>query len=181
MIGVTGRKYHGKDSVSRELALQGYKVLRFAGPLKAMLRAFYKSHDLDDYTIERKIEGDLKEFPCPLLRGKTPRFAMQTLGDEWGRQLIAVDLWTESMRVRLAATEKAVVPDCRYPNEADFLRSLGADIWRVNAGDRVSANEHSNHASETQVDSIAVDKEISNEGTLFELSTAVRAALSLPA
>lgn len=181
VIGVTGRKYHGKDSVSRELALLGYKVVRFAGPLKAMLRAFYKAHDLDDYTIERKIEGDLKEFPCPLLRGKTPRYAMQTLGDEWGRQLIADDLWVESLVTRAGAVQKAVVPDVRYPNEAAAIARLGGHIWRVDAGDRVPNNEHSNHASETHVDSITVDKEISNEGTLFELSTAVRAALSLPA
>lgn len=181
MIGITGRKYHGKDSVSRELALHGFAVVRFAGPLKAMLRAFYAEHGLDTVTIERKIEGDLKEHPCALLRGKTPRYAMQTLGDEWGRQLIADDLWVESLFTRATAVEKAVVPDVRYPNEAAAIARTGGSLWRVNAGGRVPDNEHSTHASETQVDSITVDLEILNEGTLFELSTAVRAALLVPA
>ena len=34
---------------------------------------------------EAHIEGALKEVPCELLGGKTPRYAMQTLGTEWGR------------------------------------------------------------------------------------------------
>lgn len=181
IIGITGRKYHGKDSVARELVAQGYAVVRFAGPLKAMLRAFYAEHGIDSQVIERKIEGDLKEHPCPLLRGKTPRYAMQTLGDEWGRQLIALDLWTESLAYRVEDKAKVVVPDVRYPNEGDTLARLNAQLWRVDAGDRVVANESSKHASEESVDTLAVHKEISNNGTLFELSVAVKAALSLPA
>lgn len=180
IIGITGRKYHGKDSVARELVTQGFTVKRFAGPLKAMLRAFYAEHGIDAHTIERKIEGDLKEHPCPLLRGKTPRYAMQTLGDEWGRQLIATDLWTESLAYRTEGADKVVVPDVRYPNEGDTLARLGAELWRVDASDRVKATEGSNHASETSVDTLAVHKEISNNGTLFELSAAVKTALSLP-
>lgn len=181
IIGITGRKYHGKDSVARELVAQGFLIVRFAGPLKAMLRAFYAEHGVDPRTIERKIEGDLKEHPCPLLRGKTPRYAMQTLGDEWGRQLISDDLWTESLVYRVEGKDKVAVPDVRYPNEGDTLARMDAELWRVDASDRVHNNDSSNHASETSVDTLAVHKEISNNGTLFELSAAVRAALSLPA
>lgn len=180
VIGVTGRKYHGKDSVARELISNGYAIVRFAGPLKAMLRAFYREHGVDEIIIERKIEGDLKEHPCPFLRGKTPRYAMQTLGDEWGRQLISDDLWTESLRYRLEPHDKAVVPDCRYPNEADLLKRAGARLWRVEANERVAPTAGSNHASETEVDHLPADVEISNNGTLYELSAAVKAALSLP-
>jgi hypothetical protein len=181
LIGITGRKYNGKDTVARELALNGYAVVRFAGPLKDMLRAFYKAHGVDDAVIERKIEGDLKEHPCPLLRGKTPRYAMQTLGDEWGRQLISDDLWVESLAYRVEGKPRVVVPDVRYANEADTIARLNGEVWRVDAGKRVPENESSGHASETEVDTLAVHKEIDNNGTLFELSHAVKAALSLPA
>lgn len=179
LIGVTGRKYHGKDTVARELVLKGYAIVRFAGPLKAMLRAFYVEHGIDAATIERKIEGDLKEQPCPLLRGKSPRYAMQTLGDEWGRQQIADDLWVESLLYRAENVEKAVVPDVRYPNEQQAIHRAGGEVWRVNAGNRVPNNDSSGHASE-QVEKLHVDKEIWNEGTPFELSATVKAALSLP-
>lgn len=181
IIGITGRKYHGKDSVARELTLQGFTVKRFAGPLKAMLRAFYIEHGVEPATIYRKIEGDLKEHPCSLLRGKTPRYAMQTLGTEWGRQLIADDLWTESLAHRAEGIDKVVVPDVRFPNEADTLARLDGELWRVDASGRVPETAGSDHSSETSVDSLAVHKEISNDGTLFELSVAVKAALSLPA
>lgn len=181
VVGVTGRKYHGKDAVSRELMLHGFTVVRFAKPLKDMLRAFYFAHGLNSIAVERKIEGDLKEHPCPLLRGKTPRYAMQTLGDEWGRQLIADDLWVESLRYRAEAVDKAVVPDVRYPNEAEAIAEMGGVLWRVNAGTRVPPNEHSHHASETAIDGLSVDVEIDNEGTLAQLAENVRDALNVPA
>lgn len=139
IIGVAGRKYHGKDSVARELVTLGYKVVRFAGPLKAMLRAFYAEHGIAPAEIERKIEGDLKEAPCPLLCGKTPRHAMQTLGEEWGRQLISSNLWVESLSYRAEASgaQKVVVPDVRYDNEAYIIEGLGGEVWRVVADEAV--------------------------------------------
>lgn len=181
VIGVTGKKYHGKDTVARELVCHGFAVVRFAGPLKAMIRAFYVEHGLDDVTIDRKLEGDLKETPCSFLAGKTPRYAMQTLGDEWGRQLIGRDLWIDSFSARAALHEKVVVPDTRYPNEAEAIHRLGGKVWRIDASERVAPNEFSSHASETEVDSLIVDREISNNGDLRELSAAVNAALAVSA
>lgn len=180
LVGITGRKYHGKDTVARELVLNGFSIVRFAGPLKDMLRAFYRAHDINENVIERKIEGDLKEHPCPLLRGKTPRYAMQTLGDEWGRQLISDDLWTESFAYRTEGKDKVVAPDVRYSNEVDAIAKLNGEVWRVDASGRVPDTAGSGHASETSVNSLTVNKEIDNNGTPFALSTAVKAALSLP-
>jgi hypothetical protein len=180
VIGVAGRKFHGKDTVSRELVLHGFSVVRFAGPLKAMLRAFYVEHGITAEVIERKIEGDLKEVPCPLLLGKTPRYAMQTLGHDWGRVLIAQDLWTESFNYRVGAVEKAVVPDTRYANEVETIKNLGGEVWRVEAKRRVPENEHSNHPSEVAIDTLSVDREIDNNGTPEELTNAIQAALALP-
>jgi hypothetical protein len=78
LIALTGYAGSGKSTLADILACEhGFTVVKFAGPLKAMLRAL----GLD----EREIEGDLKEQPCQLLAGHTPRRAMQTLGTEWGR------------------------------------------------------------------------------------------------
>lgn len=183
VIGIAGKKYHGKDSVARELVTLGYKVVRFAGPLKSMLRAFYTEHGIAPAEIERKIEGDLKEVPCPLLCGRTPRHAMQTLGEEWGRQLISRDLWVESLAYRAEASgaTKVVVPDVRYANEAATIEGIGGEVWRVAAAARVAPTAGSGHASEEAVDTLPVTKEIDNNGTLFELSRAVRAALQVDA
>lgn len=177
VIGITGRKRHGKDTVARELVLHGFTVLRFADPLKAMLRAFYGAHGLDVIEIERRIEGDLKEVPCIYLNGRTPRYAMQTLGTEWGRDLMDKNLWTDSLKRRAAQHEKVAVPDMRFNNEADAIAELGGKRMRVEARERVGITDQSNHSSETAIDALPVEVELSNNGTPFELSMAVRAAL----
>jgi hypothetical protein len=178
VIGITGRKRHGKDSVARELVLHGFTVIRFADPLKAMLRAFYGAHDMPPIEIERRVEGDLKEVPCIYLNGKTPRHAMQTLGTEWGRDLIDTNLWTDSLKRRAAQHDKVVVPDLRFTNECQAIADLGGKRIRVEANQRVGVTAQSNHSSETEIDKLPVEIEIDNNGTPFELSTAVRAALS---
>lgn len=181
VIGITGRKRHGKDTVARELVLHGFSVVRFADPLKAMLRAFYQVHGLGAVEIERRIEGDLKEVPCIYLNGKTPRYAMQTLGTEWGRDLIDKNLWTDSLQRRAVVYDKVAVPDVRFDNECEAVRDIGGKVFRVEARQRVGVTEQSNHSSETSIDTLPVDLEISNNGTAFELSAAVRAALGFSA
>ena len=74
-----------------------------------------------------QIDGSLKETPCDLLCGKTPRQAMQLLGTEWGRDLISPDFWVSawSAAVDRALTGGAigiVADDCRFLNEV-------AAIW----------------------------------------------------
>ena len=174
VFGITGRKQHGKDTVTRELVLKGYELLRFADPLKNMLRAFYETMEVPSADIERRIEGDLKEVPCIYLNGKTPRHAMQTLGTEWGRGLIHEDLWVDSRMRRAAGRSKVVISDVRFPNECATVKRLDGKIVRVDASKRVAFNEFSNHLSETQIDALPADVEIDNNGTRFELSCAVQ-------
>lgn len=177
VIGITGRKRHGKDTVARELTLKGFAIVRFADPLKNMIRAFYQTHEVSADIIERKIEGDLKEVPCDLLGGKTPRHAMQTLGTEWGRNLIDQNLWVDSLKSRVAHKAKVVVPDVRFGNECLAIHQIAGTVWRVDAKERVPPTEGASHSSETEIDRLAVDLEIPNNGTQFELTCAVGAAL----
>lgn len=179
LIGIAGKKGHGKDTVAAILAEQGFEVLRFADPLKAMLRAYYKTHCVSQQTIDRKIEGDLKEVPCSWLRGKTPRAAMQTLGTEWGRGCMAGDLWVRSLIDRYYVNgADVVVPDVRFHNECEAISSVGGTIILVDASSRVADNLHSNHVSEQSVSSLPSDIVINNGGTMFELREAVRIALT---
>lgn len=179
LIGVAGKKGHGKDTVARILCEQGFTLLRFADPLKAMLRAFYRNHHMLDTEIERRIEGDLKEIPCIFLRGKTPRHAMQTLGTEWGRGCVAGDLWVRSLIDRYyIGNEDVVVPDLRFVNEAHAIQDAGGRVIFVDASERVKDNEYSTHSSEQELGSLPRDTEINNNGTLFELKEAVRIALA---
>lgn len=128
IVAFTGPAGSGKSTATRHLIEQhGYTLVKFAGPLKDMMRAIGLS--------EREIEGDLKEKPSYLLCGKTPRHAMQTLGTEWGRDILGSDFWIRLWRARVeqAASEgkRVVVDDCRFPNEAKAIRQLGGDIYKL--------------------------------------------------
>lgn len=128
VIALTGLAGSGKSTASTYLVEKhGYQLVKFAGPLKDMLRAIGLS--------EAQIEGELKEEPCEWLQGATPRHAMQTLGTQWGRDCIGAGLWTElwvrRVQLILAAGGRVVVDDCRFPNEADEVRKLGGVVWQL--------------------------------------------------
>lgn len=126
IIGFTGRAGSGKTTAAVHLATKyGFQRVRFAGPLKAMLHAIGLNHDHTD--------GDLKEQPCEMLCGKTPRHAMQTLGQEWGRQLLGEDFWIRAWQVAVenAKSDFIVVEDVRYENEANAIHAMGGTVCRV--------------------------------------------------
>lgn len=133
VVAFTGPMGAGKSTAARLMCERlGYAPTKFAGPLKDMMRAFYATAGLEPVEAERRIEGDLKEAPDDLLEGRTPRHAMQTLGTEWGRELIAptlwISAWSRGAAVRIAAGERLVVDDARFENEAAAVRSLGGVV-----------------------------------------------------
>lgn len=139
VIALTGFAGSGKSTASKYLVEKhGYQLVKFAGPLKDMLRAIGLS--------EAQIEGELKEEPCEWLQGATPRHAMQTLGTQWGRACIGpsfwIELWVRRVNQVIATGGRVVVDDCRFPNEADEVRKLGGVVWRlVGRGGIASAHE----------------------------------------
>ena len=178
IVGITGKKFHGKDTTAGFFEEAGYASAKFAGPLKRMLFAYYESVGLDDdEQIIRRIEGDLKEVPDPYLAGRTPRYAMQTLGTAWGRELMAEDFWLQALGHSINGFDNVVVSDCRFPNEADYIRGLGGRIVKVVRED-MPDNESSAHASETEIDKIVPDAIIRNDGiSLQTLRRSVQALL----
>jgi hypothetical protein len=72
--------------------------------------------------IERRIEGDLKDVPDPLLGGRTPREGMVGIGYDWGRErmhpLIWTNAWRNSAQAALAIGVLGVLAeDVRDPKE----------------------------------------------------------------
>lgn len=157
LVGITGKAGSGKSTAAQVLLDAGWVRIKFADPLKDMLRAI----GLDD----RHIEGHLKEVPCDMLMGKTPRHAMQTLGTEWGRECIAPDFWVALARRRIALAMAAglnvVVDDVRFENEAQVIRELGGFVLGLERGDGAGL-----HVSEAGV---LPDIQHINDGTVAEL------------
>lgn len=118
----------GKSTAARHLIdNHGYTLVKFAAPLKGMMRMLGLT--------DEHIEGSLKEVPCPLLCGKTPRYAMQTIGTEWGRDIIGADLWANAWREIasdvLDQGGRVVCDDMRFANEESVVRQLGGVVVRL--------------------------------------------------
>lgn len=160
VIALTGLAGIGKSTASKYLVEKhGYQLVKLAGPLKDMLRAIGLS--------EAQIEGELKEEPCEWLQGATPRHAMQTLGTQWGRACIGpsfwIELWVRRVNQIIAFGGRVVVDDCRFPNEAAEVRSLGGVVWRlVGRGGIAGAHESEAGCGEA-------DLEISNIRAIADL------------
>jgi hypothetical protein len=169
LIALTGPKESGKSTIAKYLhETYGYARIRFADPLKDMLRVV----GLTDY----ELEGDGKALPCELLGGCTPRHAMQTLGTEWGRQQISREFWSEAWERRVDASpdDRVVAEDLRFPNEEFRARLKGGLIWRV---ERPGYGGDDSHVSETEMAHVRYDRLIANDGAIEDLLAKVRKEL----
>ena len=171
ILALSGLAGCGKSTAAAYLAERhGFARVRFAGPLKAMLRAFLAEAGTPAAEIERMIEGDRKQAPAPELAGRTPRYVMQTLGTEFGRDMIHPDLWTMAWTAGASAALAAgapgvVVEDCRFPNEVAAVRALGGRVVQIFRP--VGALDLDPHPSEGQA--LTVDATIANVGPLVDL------------
>jgi hypothetical protein len=148
----------------------GYTPLKFAGPIKEMLRAL----GLND----KHLEGELKELPSDLIGGQSPRHAMQTLGTEWGRMVMGrnfwADMWVHNATRILDEGRKVVVDDCRFPNELQSVLSLGGTSVGIR---RPNLNPVWAHVSEEHY--LGADYEIINDRDTEHLLTQLRKIINL--
>lgn len=136
LIAFAGPMYSGKTTAAKVLEREGFQRIRFAGPLKAMCLAFGLSRD--------QVDGGLKEVPADMICGKTPRFFMQRLGTEFGRELIGDDLWLRAFRHRVDTLPRdvpVVVDDARFPNEFAIIREMGGIVVYIDR-DGCKTGEH---------------------------------------
>ena len=175
VIGISGRAGSGKTTVAG--MIPGAVVLQLADPLYAALAAML---GLPESMLR---SPHYKEKPVPGL-GKSPRQMLQTLGTEWGRELVDRRVWIRLLERRIAALREAgvetvAVADVRFENEAAAIREMqGGEVWRVHrAGPATAAG----HSSEAGVTLLGHEVEIQNYGNLDTLRTRVLEALALPA
>jgi hypothetical protein len=138
IVGVVGFLGSGKGSLGDLLAEKyGYEKMAFADPVKdATAAAFSWPREM--------LEGDTKEsrewrekpdefwsekFGFPV----TPRWALQKMGTEAGRNVFHDTIWVSSFERRKTADKVAVV-DVRFPNEIDKIKELGGFVVRVVRG-----------------------------------------------
>lgn len=170
LIGFTGKAGSGKDTAANYLKMtQLLRSVAFADPIREAMRVF----GLNDAHFQHPHkEAVLPEF------GKSPRQMMQTLGTEWARECVHKDFWLILAGKKIDEYQKngyhVAVTDVRFENEAEFIRNRGGTIIHVVRPD-AATTPHA-HASEAGVKQLAEDYVITNDGTIADLNTAVKAA-----
>lgn len=184
IIGLTGCARSGKDTVAEMLlrtrAWPGpVERLSFAAPIKRFCREVFGW--TEEHTDGALKEAPLKDWTRPSGTPLTPRFAMQTLGTEWGRNCDP-DMWVkalliEAAKLRQTNTQLCIVTDVRFVNEAAALRGAGGEIWRIAREVPVMT-----HPSESEIWSAAmhslVTVDIDNRGALVDTREQVAKALA---
>ena len=166
VIGVAGRARSGKDTlVNFIMAARGFGYrYAFADPIKRMLLALNI-----DCTDPFWVDNKEKEIPA---LGVSLRRLLQTLGTEWGRQLIHPDLWVILAKQALFDNGPGMlIPDVRFENEASWIRSVGGRVIHIQ---RPDATPVEGHVSESGIARAPEDIVLINNGTLEDLQHVVQ-------
>lgn len=164
LIGLCGAAGCGKTTVAESLRDQhGFTLISFADPLYAAVSA------ITGLSIDELRDRRIKEAPLPGI-GRSPRFLLQTLGTEWGRDMVSPTLWIDLAMSRAARAENAVIADVRFDNEAQAIRARGGRVFYImRKGWACLQADTSGHSSERGVSIENIDGYITNDGTLDQL------------
>lgn len=174
-IGICGPARAGKDTLAQQLNMMDTFVIhRMADPLKRMLET--------GFGLEREIwDSPEKEQPIEWL-GKSPRYLAQTIGTEWGRELVHTDLWVLlAEQKRLEAERRGrglIVPDVRFENEARWIRELDNGILVQVVRDERPEIDNAAHPSEAGIASDLVDLTVYNNKSIESLRNTALAGIN---
>lgn len=191
LIGVTGLARSGKDHAADNLAdLMKLHKYAFAEPLKTMLKSVFGDHFH---------EGDRSDI-CPETC-KSYRVMMQTLGTEWGREMMNPQVWVNLVARRWKEIEAGgylvqrgrdhtgykgyiaegmVLSDVRFDSEAEWIKLNGGVILEIvrpeqkSLGDKLrSAAGIAGHQSEKGISRHYITHTIVNDGSLNDFDLKV--------
>ena len=193
IIGLTGPNGAGKDTAASMLAglIKSYDhmpaVIAFAD---ALYEEVAQAYEVDVQSLKRR---DTKEKPVwwlglthcrdpefaivtgPMRHGddldthpRSPRQILQWWGTEY-RRAQQPDYWVQRLQAKVQELQATgishiIVTDVRFADEADCIRALGGQIWRIHRPNYTPAG--TGHVSEVTGEEFAPEVTIRNEGSM---------------
>lgn len=172
LVAITGKRGHGKSTAAGALEDLGWKHINFADPLRQIAMIAY------GLSMHEMLDPVLKETPLTRWPYKSPREILQRIGTEMFRGYVD-DTWIEAFKRAAGEHDRVVCSDCRFLNEGDAVRALGGALIRVINPHKAATDVASQHASETEMDSIIVDHTLVNGGSIADLKQLLLDTLKL--
>jgi hypothetical protein len=153
IIGLVGFAGSGKNTVADILRQDFYyQPLAFADAVKDAVSVIFDwDRDLleGDTTESRTFRETEDQWWSAKLGYKvTPRFMLQLMGTEAGRDVFGQNLWIASLEKSLkryidhydemGMESDFVITDVRFPNEIESIRNMGGKIVQVSRGENPS-------------------------------------------
>jgi hypothetical protein len=166
-VGLSGYARSGKDTVASFLVAEyGYRQIAFADRLRELVVSLFPSVA----EVVNDAGGDwekAKEDP-------EVRRMLQGVGVA-ARNHIGPNVWITAALGSVGKSEKIVVSDMRFINEADALAARGAALFRI---ERPGTKAINNHVSETALDRYdGFHAVLVNDDTIEVLHDRVRTAI----
>jgi hypothetical protein len=178
LLVISGRKGSGKDTLATYLINNGWKSMAYADTLKeALIVLFDWDKSIFEHSTKELIDNEW---------GTSPREMCQLLGTEFLRErcsFLNTTIYHPISNEPFQATfhikrihqkilkllendpnTNIVITDGRFPDEIEYAKWMGGIVIKIERPTLI-VNQYSNHASEHNIDKLAYDHLIINDGT----------------
>jgi hypothetical protein len=97
------------------------------------------------------------------------------MGTEVGRNIFGENCWIDIAQRKIEALppgSKVVITDIRFPNEAEWVKAQGGEVWEIL---REGVGPVNDHASDQKLDGSLIERTFYNDSTISYLEERVDA------